>query len=270
MVYKIIITINFFLNLISYAQEIKNPISDFSEIEVSTNINYPFYGEILEYEIYWGFINVGNAYIKIDKIVKIDEKNYAYHIISQAKSNSFIENFYPVKDINEALLDINVNKSYGYYKNISEGKYKRKEWVLYDYKDNTFRGERIKNKNTEIEKFSGLISPQTFDVLSALYLFRIYDLINKPLTILNVNTGKNWELNVKYHGKEKIETKNGKFKCFVLEPIVGKEGIFIPKEDKRLFVYISEKERLPVMLKAEVFIGSVTAKLVRIGREGKK
>jgi len=269
MVYKIITILIFFLNLFSYSQELKNPLSDFAEIKISTG-NYPFYGETLEYEIYWGFINVGNAYIKIDKIVKIDEKNYAYHIISQAKSNSFIENFYSVNDINEALLDVNITNSYGYYKDINEGKYKRKEWALYNHKDNTFAGERIKNKSAEIEKFSGAISPQTFDVLSTLYLFRIYDSINKPVTILNVNTGKNWQLNVKFHRKEKIETKIGKFKCFVLEPLVGKEGIFIPKEDKKLFVYISEKEKLPIMLKAEVFIGSVTAKLVRIGREGKR
>ncbi len=46
--------------------------------------------------------------------------------------------------------------------------------------------------------------------------------------------------------------------------MAGEEGIFVAKAGKRMLVWITEDElKVPMMLKAEIFIGSVTAKLVR-------
>jgi hypothetical protein len=46
--------------------------------------------------------------------------------------------------------------------------------------------------------------------------------------------------------------------------MAGEEGIFVAKAGKRMLVWITDDEfKLPLMLRAEIFIGSVTAKLVR-------
>ena len=81
---------------------------------------------------------------------------------------------------------------------------------------------------------------------------------------IKVNTKKNWAMTVKVLRAEKAKTGYGKFKCYVVEPRVGDEGLFVPKKGKRMFVWLTDDNlRLPLMLKAEIFIGSITARLVK-------
>jgi len=46
-------------------------------------------GETLEYDIYWGLVYVGRAYLKIEQTVDISSRP-ALHIVSEARSGSFI------------------------------------------------------------------------------------------------------------------------------------------------------------------------------------
>ena len=223
---------------------------------------FPWFGETLEYEISWGVIMVGRAWLKIDKVVTIEGRP-VYHIISRAKSASFIENFYHVDDINEAWLDPSDMKSFGYYKKLQEGGYFHNEWTLFDMAAKSFYGEKM-NKKGEISKFEGFLDGPVNDVLSSLYAVRVMELKPDSSLEIKVNTKKNWAMTVKVLRAEKAKTDYGKFKCYVVEPRVGDEGLFVPKKGKRMFVWLTNDNlRLPLMLKAEIFMGSVTAKLVK-------
>ena len=221
-----------------------------------------WYKETLEYEIYWGLINVGSAYLQVEKIVMIDGRP-AYHLISGAKSSAFIKNFYTVSDVNESWMDLKDLYSFGYYKNIREGNYAANEWVVFDYNVKTFRGEKLTKAKTVVPLDGALEGPVS-DVLSSLYLVRTMEL--KPDTHLEftVNTKKNWRMNVKVRKREKESTPFGKFQCVIVEPQLGDDGLFVAKKGKKMLVWITDDElRLPLILKAEIFIGSVTAKLVK-------
>ncbi|GAB4034802.1 MAG: hypothetical protein Fur0012_14840 [Elusimicrobiota bacterium] len=233
-----------------------------TEPKVCEGKSFPFLGETLKYEIYWGVMNVGKAELKVSELIEISSA-CAYKIVSSAASSSFIENFYPVDDYNEAWPDISLGRSYGYYKSIKEGKYIKKEKVLYDYAKKIFSAE-TENKKGEKKSSQGELSGDSIDVLSALYLMRTVNLKKGESCNVRVNTRKSWEMKVLNRGSEKVETKAGKFKCDIIEPQVGGEGIFVPREGKKLLVYISKDSRLPVLLRAEIFIGSITAKLVKI------
>ena len=223
---------------------------------------FPWLGETLEYEISWGAITVGRAWLKIDKLVTIEGRP-VYHIISRSKSTSFIENFYHVDDINEAWFDPSDMKSFGYYKKLQEGGYFNNEWVLFDVPARIFRGEKM-NRKREISKFEGPLEGPVNDVLSALYAVRAMELKPGSGLEIKVNTKRNWAMTVKVLRAEKAKTDYGKFKCYVVEPRVGDEGLFVPKKGKRMFVWITDDTlRLPLILKAEIFIGSITARLVK-------
>ena len=61
-----------------------------------------------------------------------------------------------------------------------------------------------------------------------------------------------------------MKTDFGKKKCILFEPMVGDEGLFVAKAGRRMLVWITDDElKLPMVLKAEIFIGSITARLVR-------
>ncbi|MEI7481505.1 MAG: DUF3108 domain-containing protein [Elusimicrobiota bacterium] len=218
--------------------------------------------ERLEYEIYWGLINVGSAYLQIDKMVTIDGRT-AYHIISGAKSAAFINNFYTVNDINESWMDIRDLYSFGYYKGIHEGHHFFNEWVIFDNAAKTFHGEKM-GKSKIAAPVEGTLEGPVNDVLSALYLVRTMDLSSGTSREITINTKRNWRMNVKFRKREKESTAYGKFKCVLVEPQLGDDGLFVAKKGKKMLVWITDDElRLPLILKAEIFIGSVTAKLVK-------
>ncbi len=233
-------------------------------IEASTpGVRKDWYKEYLEYEISWGLITVGTAYLQVEKVVMIDGRP-AYHIVSGAKSSAFIKNFYTVNDVNESWMDVQDLYSYGYYKNIHEGNYTTNEWMIFDNKTKTFRGEKL-TKSKTVVPLGGALDGPVSDVLSSLYLVRTMEL--KPDTHLEftVNTKTNWRMNVKVRKREKESTPYGKFQCVVVEPQLGDDGLFVAKKGKKMLVWITDDPlRLPLILKAEIFIGSVTAKLVKL------
>ena len=220
-----------------------------------------WYKERLEYEIYWGLLNVGSAYLEVDRIVTIDGRP-AYHIVSGAKSAAFIDNFYHVADLNESWFDLAGLYSRGYYKRIQEGKFFVNEWVVFDNASKTFRGEKMNKKG--VVPLDGTLPGPVNDVLSGLYLVRTMKLEPGGSQAIIVNTKRNWDMNVKVRKREKESTAYGKFKCIVVEPQLGDDGLFAAKKGKKMLVWITDDAlRLPLILKAEIFIGSVTAKLVK-------
>ena len=246
------------------AELLRHPYQDLETVRISApSASSPFtIGETLEYVISWGIMTVGHAWLKADRIVNIEGRP-AYHLISLAKSTSFIANFYRVDDINEAWMDMENLKSFGYYKKLQEGGYFHNEWTLFDMAAKSFHGEKM-NKKREISKFEGTLSGPVNDVLSALYAVRVMELKPDSSLEIKVNTKKTWAMTVKVLRAEKAETDYGKFRCYVVEPRVGDEGLFVPKKGKRMFVWLTDdKARLPLMLKAEIFIGSITARLVK-------
>ncbi|MCX5791121.1 MAG: DUF3108 domain-containing protein [Elusimicrobia bacterium] len=218
-------------------------------------------GETLEYEIYWGVINVGRSFLRIEAAVDIASRP-AWHIISEAKSSSFLNTFYKVDDRNESWMDAGTLSSYGYYRKLSEGRYFINEWAIFDLPGKKFFGERM-NRKREVSQFEGPLDHAVNDMLSAVFRVRTMKLQPDSRFEMEVNTKKNWRITVKTGKVEKIETPYGKRKCIQVEPMAGEESLFVAKAGHRMLVWVSQDElKLPMVLKAEIFIGSVTAKLV--------
>jgi hypothetical protein len=249
--FKLIIYI---FSVISFAQ---TPFDQFKTVDDKNS--FKFYGEKYYYEIYWGYINVGSAMIEVQDVVDVSSGVCAYKIVTNARSSSFIDNFFKVRDINIAYLDTSFKRSYGYYKDINEGNYSYMEYTFFDYPNKRFYGKRIKNKKETVHE--GELNNDVFDVLSSLYLYigSTEDITKKKQ--IDIVSKKHRILDVENLGKEKVKTKAGSFKTYKLEPKVGEDGIFISKKGKSLYVYISEDDRIPVMLEAEISLGSVKAKL---------
>ncbi|OGR41466.1 MAG: hypothetical protein A2X35_10685 [Elusimicrobia bacterium GWA2_61_42] len=219
-------------------------------------------GETLEYDIYWGAIYVGRAFIRIAGVVDISSRP-AWHIVSEARSGSFLANFYKVDDRNDSWMDVDSLYSYGYYKKISEGKHFFNEWVIYDGAGKRYYGDKM-NRKRSVTPFEGPLEIPVNDVLSAVYRLRAMAIAPGSTVEMDVNTKKNWRLSIKAGKREKVSTGYGKKKCIVFEPMAGDQGIFVAKAGRRMLVWITDDDlKLPMVLKAEIFIGSVTAKLVR-------
>jgi hypothetical protein len=73
---------------------------------------------------------------------------------------------------------------------------------------------------------------------------------------------------IKVVKREKMELPDGKeVTCFILNPVVGEEGLFAPKSRAMLWLTDDER-RLPVQIRAKLPFGTVTLRLEKISMEG--
>ncbi|MFI5362267.1 MAG: DUF3108 domain-containing protein [Elusimicrobiota bacterium] len=219
----------------------------------------PVFPEKLVMDVTWGLLSVGQATMNVDKLVMFNGRP-AYHLVSEARSNSFCDTFYQVRDLNESWLDARTLTSLGYSKKLREGHFFRDEWVLYDRDAGTFVNRRT-NKNGSYSVRVGTIPVQVQDILSSVYFVRAHDLSVGGEMVVDVNTPDNWPLVVKVSKHEDVEAMGGTHPAVLVEPAMRREGLFIQK-GKRLRLWLSDDAaRRPLMMKVEVFFGHVTAVL---------
>ncbi len=146
-------------------------ISGFVENVKAFEQNSPFYpGEKLTFQLRWNFIPAGEAVLEVLPIVTINGVR-AYHFVLTAKSNSFIDVFYKVRDKIDAYSDLDMTHSILYRKKQREGKIKRNVVVNFDWDKKEAQYSNFKKKKKPIS-----LLPGSFDPLSVYYYSRYIDL----------------------------------------------------------------------------------------------
>jgi len=145
----------------------------------------PFYpGERLTYELRWEFIRAGNAVLEIQPIKQVNGVP-VYHFVLTAKSRSFIDNFYKVRDKIEAYAPLDMSRSVYYKKQQLEGKTSRDIEVTFDWSNKEAHYSNFGNKRDPVP-----LLPGTFDPLSAFYFSRGLEFVENTEIEAPVTDGK--------------------------------------------------------------------------------
>jgi len=220
-------------------------------------------GEDLLFKIRWGAITGGYSTLTVPRI-DIKNGKPAYHIVSEARSTGFLDTFYKVRDSNQAWLDVEQPRSLGYEKDLREGKYRVQEKVRYDYTDYRFYREKNRLDTNTHKTQDGPIPSSVFDILGSFYYIRSMPLEVGQSVSIDVHSGaETWPLIVHVKKRAKVKTKAGKFDCFVLEPQLREPGIFIHKGKKLEIWVTADARRMPVLMRCDIMIGTITAELVK-------
>ena len=213
-------------------------------------------GELLEYNIHYGLINAGKIVMKVENnyTVLFNQKVLQFSIVGSTYAGW--DYFFKVRDYYTSYID--TNSLYPIYsvRNISEGDYISKEYVIYK------REQGIVNCNNVEKKLPSDI----FDILSAFYYARCFDFNLIPINVqIGFNTFFEKELfkvGITYEGKTTIKTKLGTFKCIIIRPSLVEGRVF--KGQKDMTIYISDdKNHLPIRVESAIFIGYIQADLTK-------
>lgn len=212
------------------------------------------FGEELNYNIGYKFIDAGTATFKVLDNPIYRQGNKAYDIRFDVKSLPSLEWIYQVKDKYRSVVDVYGLYPYEFQQILREGDYKR------DFKASFDHTRQI----AVTEKDTHKIQPFTHDIVSALYYVRTMDLSKyKKGDIIELNNfygDSTYTLGVKILGKQTIEVEAGKFRTVVIEPMVVEGGLF--KSDGSIVVWLTDDERkVPVKVGTEIPIGFVGAEL---------
>ena len=209
-------------------------------------------GEVMEYEIRYGFVSVGKARLETESLGSFEGRT-VLKILSQAKSAKWIDTVYKVRDEVQSLLDIERMHSLRTSKRLREGNYKSDLVAEYRHEEGRVRyGDGSESD----------MVPGSQDILTALFYARTFALEPGMTLKIPIHDGKkSYPLQVEVTGREAVETALGRIVCLVLEPRLQSQGLF--KSEGRMQIYLSDDaRRLPVLLKARAPVGSFESQLI--------
>ncbi len=230
-----------------------------SYLSFSQNKTIPFQkGEFLKYKLSYGLIHAGFATLQVDEITK--ENKNLIHIDGQGWTVGIVDFFFSVEDNYQTYFDKNTLKPYRFIRKINEGGYTKNKEILFDFQKHQATVKDYKNNNEK--SFS--IQNDVNDMLSSLYYIRSksFDNIkqNEIITIKMFYDDKTEKINVKYLGRETINTKFGKVKTIIIKPEVEADRIFEKKEG--VIIWLSDDDnKIPIRIKANILVGSIKAEL---------
>jgi len=217
-------------------------------------------GEKLVFDIKYGLITAGQATLSVEETTLRDTVA-VFQITSKARTNSFFDRIFKVRDEIESIMDKEYLFSHRFTKRLQEGKYRQYRihfyypehgftlYSRYNYKTGSFDEERID------------IPGRTQDILTAFYYVRLQELVPNTSIYVHVTAdGRNYNAEVKIHPPEMIKTIWGDKECLKLEPILKGEAIF--KQTGEIYIWVTNDEyKIPVQLQSKIVFGSFYARL---------
>jgi hypothetical protein len=215
------------------------------------------YGEKVTYKVKYNMyfnINVGEINFEIKPNPQKIAGEDCYQIVGEGSTYGFYDPFYKVRDHYESYVNTNSLLPVIFIRNVNEGGYKLKEYVIFNHQNNTAKS----TKRTQA------IPHATQDVLSAIYYARTFDYDNaKPGQNFMMHTfidDSAYYLGVKYVGKESIKTDAGTFRCIKLKPILIVDRLFKSQDDMTLWV-TDDQNKVPVRIESGISVGKIRADL---------
>lgn len=214
-------------------------------------------GEKLRYRITYGFVDAGEAVLEVKSTTKKGASNRElYHMKATGKTLSGFNAVFKVNDVYESYIDKKGIFPWQFVRRVDEGGYK----INQDY---AFKHDKLKVDNGEGKEFAIPVGIQ--DMISSFYYARTMDFKNaKPGEIFEFKCfmdDKVWPLKVKYVKDEVIHIRKGKFKCKKFVPVV-QTGRYFKSENDVNFWVTDDNNRIPILIKAKIPVGTVKLHLV--------
>jgi hypothetical protein len=212
-------------------------------------------GEKLKFRIHYGIIDAGEATLEVDAATRNVGGRECYHVIGSGRSVGPFDWFFKVRDRYESIIDKQALIPWMFIRRVNEGGYIINQNVSFNhFKD-----------SASSEKKTIAIPEYTQDLISAFYYARNLDFTNaKEGDIFPINGYLDdaiIPLNIKFIGRENINSKKGTFRCIKFRPLLQEGRVFKEKEDMTVWVS-DDNNRLPVRVQTDILVGSIKMDLV--------
>ncbi len=222
-------------------------------------------GETLVYGISWSnIVTAGTATMEVKAGATPDGKQ-VLRLIVTTHTAGLVDVFYRVSDRLESVFDPKIMESLSFNLNEKHGKKKRRTELVFDHTDRT-----VVSKLNDDPPKTFAIPDSVQDALSSLYYLRTRGdfTIGKDISIDVFDGGKNWSVDVRTLGREKVKTPAGEFSTIKVRTFPKYKGVFMNTGE--IFIWLTDdSRRLPVLMKSTIAIGSIVSTLtsMKLGDE---
>lgn len=232
-------------------------VSD-SKLEITPNSSF-LKGEVLSYRVHYGFINAGEGTMQVNpKIQEVNGKP-CYKINVFGKSVGAFAMMLRVKDNWRSYVDTTTMQPEKTFRNIQEGNYRLKETIFYKKEEGKINVHTVK-KNKDPKEKEYKVPVNVHDIVSGYYYLRNIDYtklhIGEIIELKAFFEDTFYDFKIRYAGKDVVRTKFGKMNAIKLVPIMPDNTFFDGEESIRVWLS-DDKNKIPLKLQADMFIGSV-------------
>lgn len=227
-------------------------------------------GEVINFKMTYGIFTVGKGSVRIHpNYFKLNGRD-CFKIDVHGKTVGLVDWVADVDDQWGAYIDTAAILPHQFYRRIREGRYKKDEWTFFDHIKKKIEVKTIDN-NTGRFKESKFYDapPQVRDMIAGFLYLRNMDLSKVKQGDTVVVTGffedEFYKMKIVYNGKQTIKVKAGKIRTLVFKPVMPPNKVFDGENSVTAF-FSDDKNRIPVKIDAEMFIGSAGVELT--GYEG--
>lgn len=218
-------------------------------------------GETLKYKVYYeslitGKVNAGTAKLEVKNTNRRFYKRETYHIVGVGKSNPAFDMFFKVRDRYESYVDKQGIYPYLFIRRTREGGYVKDDDVYFDHQH---LSAKSRNDTSKITRYIQ-------DIVSASYYART---LNADTLEEGDQISVNFFLDdsayisvIEFAGHQVVETELGIFRCLAFKPMVATGEVFSNPYPMTLWV-TDDKNKLPVLGKSAVVVGSVKMELIK-------
>jgi len=214
-------------------------------------------GEWLKFELHYGALTAGYSSLEV---MNDSTSNNMFSIVGKGWTVGMFKWFFKVDDVYKTYIDKNTLLPYKFERNVYEGGYTINRKILFDRKlDSAKVFDLKKDKDTTCA-----ITKATGDMISSFYYARSYDAselkVNDTIPFDVFMDSEIFKFNLKYLGKEVIDTKFGKVKCLKFSPRVQGGRVF--KDDESVLLWVTDdRNKIPIRIQSALRVGSIKVDL---------
>lgn len=217
-------------------------------------------GEKISYLVHYGFINAGEAVLRVDNNFHTINGNSCYKVDVEGKTVGVFSWTTTVDDKWSSYIDTKKHIPRKFYRKIKENKYRKEETIEFDHSGKQANVKYKKRDDKEWIKKEYPIPTNVQDMISGYYFLRRVDYEkltkNEIIRMDAFFEDSVYDFKVRYIGKETIKTKIGKKEAFVMSPIMPPNGLFSGKESIKIWMS-ADQDRIPLKIRADMFIGGI-------------
>jgi hypothetical protein len=225
-------------------------------------------GESLKFKMTYGIFTVGRGTASIHpNYFKVNNRD-CFKVDVFAETVGFVNWVTDVEDQWGAYVDTAAIIPHMFYRRIREGRYKKDEQTYFDHLNKKIK---VKTADKKTGKFKEPVifeaTPQVRDMISGFLYLRLMDFstlqVNDTVTVTGFFEDEFYKLKIVYKGKATIRTKVGKVRTIVFKPVMPANKLF-DGENSITAYFSDDKNRIPIKIDAEMFIGSAGVELTEV------
>lgn len=221
-------------------------------------------GEVLKYRVRYGWIHAGEAVVKVKETDKEVRGRDLLHMVGKGRSRGSFDWFYKVRDRYETYVDKKGVFPWVFIRRVNEDGYEIEQDYTFFQRKNKVQAEHRGTSIDGVKKGTYETPDAVQDIFSSFYYARTLDFSNaEPGTTYEINCFLDENLypfQIKYLGRDTVETKYGRFSTHKFCPVVQEGRIFKDEDDLQVWV-TDDGNNVPVLARARIIVGSIKMEL---------